>query len=128
MVVVLGQNVLAAGVLTLVTSAVLAVMAKVFSVGFGIEGTISIPDLLTISFVAAVMSSALLVVFTVALAAASTRQGWDPDNVMAPVITATGVASDPVPAVVGTSARVSRRPRARPTPQIESSASPDPSR
>jgi len=87
---VLGQNVLAAGVLTLVTSAVLAVMAKVFAVGFGLEQTISIPDLLVISFVAAVLSSLLLVVFTVALAAASTRYRWDPDNVMAPVITATG--------------------------------------
>jgi mgtE-like transporter len=87
---VLGQNVLAAAVLTLVTSAVLAVMAKVFSVGFGIEDTISIPDLLEISFVAAVLSSLLLVVFTVALAASSTRYRWDPDNVMAPVITATG--------------------------------------
>ncbi len=87
---VLGQNVLAAGVLTLVTSAVLAVMAKVFAVGFGLEDTISVPDLLVISFVAALMSSALLVVFTVALAAASTRYRWDPDNVMAPVITATG--------------------------------------
>jgi mgtE-like transporter len=87
---VLGQNVLAAGVLTLVTAALLAVMTKVFAVGFGIEDTISIPDLLVISFVAAVASSLLLVVFTVALAAASTRYRWDPDNVMAPVITATG--------------------------------------
>lgn len=87
---VLGQNVLAAGVLTLVTAAVLAVLAKVFAVGFGIEGSISVPDLLAISFVAAVLSSLVLVVFTVALAAASTRYAWDPDNVMAPLVTATG--------------------------------------
>lgn len=87
---VLGQNVLATGVLTLVTSVALAVMAKGLAVGFGIEGTISIPDLLVISFLGAVISSLVLVVFTVVLAAASTRYRWDPDNVMAPLVTATG--------------------------------------
>ena len=87
---VLGQNVLAAGVLTLVTAVVLAVLAKVFAVGFGIQGTISVADLLVISFLAAVISSVALMVFTVVLAAASTRYRWDPDNVMAPLVTATG--------------------------------------
>ncbi len=87
---VLGQNLLAAGVLTLVTAVVLAVFTKVFAVGFGIEGTISIPDLLVISFLGATISSLVLAVFTVALAASSTRYEWDPDNVMAPLVTATG--------------------------------------
>jgi mgtE-like transporter len=87
---VLGQNVLAAGVLTLVTAAVLAVLAKAFAVGFGIPDTISVADLLVISFLAAVVSSLVLMVFTVALAAASIRYRWDPDNVMAPLVTATG--------------------------------------
>ena len=87
---VLGQNVLAAGVLTLVTAVVLAVLAKAFAVGFGIPDSISVADLLVISFLAAVISSLVLVVFTVALAAASIRYRWDPDNVMAPLVTATG--------------------------------------
>jgi mgtE-like transporter len=87
---VLGQNVLAAGVLTLVTAAALAVMTKAFAVGFGIEDTISIPDLLVISFLGATVSSLVLVVFTVVLAAASAGYRWDPDNVMAPLVTATG--------------------------------------
>jgi mgtE-like transporter len=87
---VLGQNLLAAGVLTLVTAVVLAVFTKAFSVGFGIEDSISIPDLLVISFLGATISSLVLAVFTVALAASSTRYQWDPDNVMAPLVTATG--------------------------------------
>ncbi len=87
---VLGQNVLAAAVLTLITAVVLAVMAKVLAVGFGIPDTISVADLLVISFLAAVISSVVLMVFTVALAAASARYQWDPDNVMAPLVTATG--------------------------------------
>ena len=66
---VLGQNVLAAAVLTLITAVVLAVMAKVLAVGFGIPDTISVADLLVISFLAAVISSVVLMVFTVALAA-----------------------------------------------------------
>ena len=65
-----------------------ASLAKAFAVGFGIPGTISVADLLVISFLAAVISSVVLMVFTVVLAAASTRYRWDPDNVMAPVITA----------------------------------------
>jgi mgtE-like transporter len=86
----LGQNVLAVGVLTMVTSVVLAVAAKAVAVGFGVAESISIPDLLMISVLAALLSSVVLLVFTVLLAAGSTRYRWDPDNVMAPLITATG--------------------------------------
>lgn len=87
---VLGQNLLASAVLTATTAVVLAVLTKVLAVAFGLEGTISIPQLILISFVAAVVSSLVLAVFTVGLAAASTRYRWDPDNVMAPLVTATG--------------------------------------
>src|ERR687892_1793846 len=41
---VLGQNVLAAGALTIFASVVLAVLAKVVSVGFGLEHSISVAD------------------------------------------------------------------------------------
>ncbi len=87
---VLGQNLLGSAVLTATTAVVLAVLTKVLAVAFGLEGTIGIPQLILISFVAAVVSSLVLAVFTVGLAAASTRYRWDPDNVMAPLVTATG--------------------------------------
>lgn len=87
---VLGQNVLAAAVLTVSTSAAVAVLAKVVAVGFGLEDTISVVDFLVISVVGGVLASLVVLVVTVALAAAAARSGWDPDNVMAPLVTAIG--------------------------------------
>jgi mgtE-like transporter len=87
---VLGQNVLASGVLTLVTSVVLAFLAKGVAVGFGLDGTISVVDFLVISLVGGLVSSAVVMVLTVSLAANSVRHSWDLDNVMAPLVTAAG--------------------------------------
>jgi mgtE-like transporter len=87
---VLGQNVTAAAVLTISTSAALAVLAKAVAVGFGLTGTISIVDFLVISLVGGLLASLIVLALTVALAAASARFGWDPDNVMAPLVTAIG--------------------------------------
>jgi mgtE-like transporter len=87
---VVGQNILASVVISLATSLALAVMAKGVAVAFGLPDTISIPDLIVISVLAGIMSSAVVLVMTVSLAAASVRKGWDMDNVMAPIITAAG--------------------------------------
>ncbi|MGH9113948.1 MAG: magnesium transporter [Acidimicrobiales bacterium] len=87
---VLGQNVLAAGALTIFASVVLAVLAKVVSVGFGLEQSISVADFVVISVVGGVLSSLVVLALTVLLAAGSVRFGWDPDNVTAPLVTATG--------------------------------------
>ncbi|HYZ98424.1 MAG TPA: magnesium transporter [Acidimicrobiales bacterium] len=87
---VLGQNVLAAGALTLFASVVLAVLAKVVSVGVGVERSISVADFVVISVVGGVLASAVVLALTVLLAAGSARYGWDPDNVTSPVVTATG--------------------------------------
>lgn len=87
---VVGQNVLAAAVLTVSTSAALAVLAKAVAVGFGLSDTISIVDFLVISLVGGVIASLVVLALTVALAAATARFGWDPDNVMAPLVTAIG--------------------------------------
>ncbi len=87
---VLGQNVVAAGILSLFASVALAVLAKVVSIGFGIERTISVADFITISVVGGLLSSAVVLVLTVMLAAGSVRYGWDPDNVTAPLVTAAG--------------------------------------
>jgi mgtE-like transporter len=87
---VLGQNVLAAGVLTVFASVALAVLAKVVAVGFGLDESISVADFVVISVVGGLMSSAVVLVLTVLLAAGSVRFGWDPDNVTAPLVTATG--------------------------------------
>jgi mgtE-like transporter len=87
---VLGQNVLAAGVLSVFASVVLAVLASALSSAFGVEGAISVADFITISIVGGLLSSAVVLVLTVALAETSVRAGWDFDNVMAPLVTASG--------------------------------------
>ena len=87
---VLGQNVLAAGVLSVFTSVVLAVLASVVSSAFGVPNPISVAEFITISIVGGLLSSVVVLVMTVALAETSVRAGWDFDNVMAPLVTAAG--------------------------------------
>jgi mgtE-like transporter len=87
---VLGQNVLAAGALTIFASVALAVLAKVVSVGFGLEHSISVADFIVISLIGGALSSVVVLALTVLLAAGSARYGWDPDNVTAPLVTASG--------------------------------------
>ena len=87
---VLGQNVLAAGVLSIFTSVVLAVLAWAVSSAFGVADPISIADFVTISIVGGLLSSVVVLVLTVALAESSVRANWDFDNVMAPLVTAAG--------------------------------------
>jgi mgtE-like transporter len=87
---IVGQNLAAAAILTAVASVALAVLAKVVSVGFGVEDTMSVVDFLVISVLGGVLSSAVVMVMTVGLAAASVRYEWDSDNVMAPLVTAAG--------------------------------------
>lgn len=87
---VAGQNVLASLALSFTGAVVLAAMAKAVSVGFGIADSISLAEFVTISVLAALMASAVVVVITVSLAAASVRYGWDSDNVMAPLVTGAG--------------------------------------
>ena len=82
-----GQNVAASVVLTLVISLLLAVLAKAVSIAFGLEGTISILDFVVISVLGGVLSSIVVLGITVAVAEASVRRGWDLDNVAAQIVT-----------------------------------------
>lgn len=87
---VLGQNVLAAGALTVFASVALGVLAKVVSVVSGVAMSIGVTDFVVISLVGGCVSSVVVLVLTVLLAAGSARYGWDPDNVTAPLVTASG--------------------------------------
>ena len=68
----------------------LAVLAKVISVGFGLENTISIADFVVISVVGGFLSSIVVMAITVGVATLSVRRDWDLDNVAAPIVTAAG--------------------------------------
>lgn len=87
---VVGQNVLAAVVLTTVTAVALAAIAKVVAVALGLSGTIPVLDLVVISVLGALLSSVVVLVFTLGLAAGSVRYGWDLDNVNAPLVASVG--------------------------------------
>lgn len=87
---IVGQNVIAAAVLTLVTAVGLGVMTKVLAPVFGLSDIIGVTDLIVVSVVGAQLASVVVLVVTLGLAASSTRRGWDLDNVSAPLISAVG--------------------------------------
>jgi len=87
---VVGQNLAAAAVLSLATAVALGVATKVLAPVFGLSSIISVADLIVVSTVGAILSSAVVLVVTLALAASSARYGWDLDNVNAPLVSAVG--------------------------------------
>lgn len=87
---VLSQNILASVSLTLVLSLILAVIAKVVSVGFGIENSIGVLDLVVISIVGGLLASFVVLAATVMLSIGAVRRGWDLDNLVAPTVSTLG--------------------------------------
>jgi mgtE-like transporter len=87
---VLGQNVLAAVVLTASMSLILAIVAAVVSVAFDLSGTVHVADLATISIAGGVSASVLVLVAALGLAVGAVRYGWDLDTVTAPLVSTLG--------------------------------------
>lgn len=86
---VLYQNIYAVTVLTFAISLLLGVLARLLSLAFGVD-SISVLDFAVISIVGGLVSSFFVGAFTLALARAAHRRGWDLDSVAAPLITAAG--------------------------------------
>lgn len=87
---VLGQNVLAASILTLAMSLLLAVVTKGIALGLGLEDTISVLDLAVISIVGGALGSIVVMAATLGLTAGAVRYGWDLDDVNAPLVSTLG--------------------------------------
>jgi mgtE-like transporter len=87
---VLGQNLLAAMLLTLSMSLALAVIAKAVGVVLGLENTIPLLDMALISILGGFLASLVVMAATVALTAGAVRYGWDLDNVTAPLVSTLG--------------------------------------
>src|SRR5687768_11602963 len=87
---VLGQNVLAAGALTLGMSVVLVLLTSVISVGLGLGHTIGLADLTLVSVGGGTLASLPVLAATLGLAAGAVRFGWDLDNVTAPLVSTLG--------------------------------------
>ena len=60
------------------------------AVAFGVEPSISVVDFMVVSVVGALLSSLVVLVITVGVAASARSVGWDLDNVAAPIVTAAG--------------------------------------
>jgi mgtE-like transporter len=85
-----GQNIAAALTLSLSTSLVLAVLAKMVSVAFGVTGSISIADFLVISILGGMLSSVVALFVVVGVTTACARWDLDVDNVHTPIVTTVG--------------------------------------
>lgn len=87
---VLIQNVLASMSLTFILSLVLAVLARVISIAFGVENTISVLDLALISIAGGLIASVVVLAATVVLSIGAVRREWDLDNLVAPTVSTLG--------------------------------------
>ncbi|CAB4759229.1 unannotated protein [freshwater metagenome] len=87
---VLIQNVLASMSLTFILSLLLAFLAKIISVAFGIQNTISVLDLALISVLGGVIASVIVLAATVLLSIGAVRREWDLDNLVAPTVSTLG--------------------------------------
>ena len=83
------QNIYAAGVLTVVTSVAMGILARAIASLLGLD-IVSIWDLVTVAIVGGLLSSTVVLAVTVLLSIAAFRRGWDLDSVGAPLITAIG--------------------------------------
>src|SRR5947208_2426824 len=88
---VLGQNILASMVLTVAASLLLALAAKGAAVALGIQHSIPVFDLTTISILGGVLGSIVVLGLTLGITTGAVRYGWDLDNVSAPLV---GVLGD----------------------------------
>ncbi|MGH2787482.1 MAG: magnesium transporter [Actinomycetota bacterium] len=83
------QNVYAAGLLTIATSAVMGALARWISMLLGQE-TVPVWDMIIVALTGGLLSSAIVLIVTVAISVRSFTRGWDLDSVGSPLITAIG--------------------------------------
>lgn len=86
---VLGREVETVALLTITTSVEAALLAAALGAGLG-RPVIAVTDLVTVSLLGGILSSAVLLAVTIALARLSHARDWNMDDVGAPLITATG--------------------------------------
>lgn len=87
---VFGQNVLATMSLTVVMSFVLAVVARVVALSFGVENAVGILELVLISVAAGILASLVVLGASILLAVMAVRRDWDLDNLVAPSVSTLG--------------------------------------
>jgi mgtE-like transporter len=83
------QNLTASALLTLSSSALAAVAARAVAAVFGLP-SISLWELMVVSMLGGILSSAFILVGVIFLARTAQTRGWDMDAIGSPIITATG--------------------------------------
>jgi mgtE-like transporter len=83
------QNIYATTLLTIGTSVTMGILARAIAALLGID-TISTLDFIVIALIGGLLSSAIVLAFTVFLAIQSFRRGWDLDSVGAVLVTVVG--------------------------------------
>jgi len=86
---VVAQNTEAAIALSLILGVLLAVMAKGVAVVFNVSPTMTLSDFVVVSTVGGLLAAVVVLAITLATTAGAVRFGWDLDNVVAPLVTAT---------------------------------------
>lgn len=85
---VVGANIAAALLLSLVIAVAIALLAKGVAIAFSISPTMSLADFIVVSTVGGLLASIVILAITLLLAGGSVRYGWDLDNVVSPLVTA----------------------------------------
>lgn len=85
----LPQNIYAAALLTISTSATMGILARVIAGLLGID-TVSVWDFIVMAVAGGILSSAVVLTVTIYLSIKSFERGWDLDSVGSPLITAIG--------------------------------------
>lgn len=86
---VVGANVAGAMLLSLAIAVAIAVLAKGVAIAFSISPTMSVADFVVVSAIGGILASVVILGITLLLASGSVRRGWDLDNVVSPLVTAT---------------------------------------
>ncbi len=86
---VLGDNLRASLIISVLTAFFLGIVANAVGIAFGIE-VLGVLDLVLISLLSGVLSSIVILLFTILLSIASYRYGLDLDMVGAPAVTTAG--------------------------------------
>ena len=87
---VLTQNALASMSLTVLLSFLLACIAEVVSLGFGVEDTIPVLELALVSILGGLFASLVVLAATIILSIGAVRREWDLDNLVAPTVSTLG--------------------------------------
>ncbi|MFO7872673.1 MAG: magnesium transporter [Candidatus Undinarchaeales archaeon] len=86
---IIRKNTYSSILLSIFLPIMLAVLAKLISISFGIQ-SISVFQFIEIAFISSMISAGAMILVSFSIYEVASKKGWDPDNVTAPAITSMG--------------------------------------